>query len=278
MAIIQSLGEFVKELEFLPKKGGSSLYYRGHCNSNYILEPSVFRKVKSQKNEHLMFKEFVKERPEEFINEFSTLEKLVKMQHYGIPTRLLDITKNPLVALYFACVDSNDKVNTLINGEVVVLSIPGKLVKYNDSDTVLILSNLCKLQPKEKLFNTALNRDAFNKEENVGKLLWEIKREKPIFYDIINPKDINSIIPVKVKKNNARIKIQDGLFLLFGEGLNKTKLKIYPEWLISNTNKLFIDKNSKNKIRKQLEEINISKDTLFPELENTAAMIKRLYS
>ncbi|NDZ06777.1 FRG domain-containing protein [Pseudomonas aeruginosa] len=51
-------------------------------------------------NEDKLFKEFIIRNPDEFKGQRSTFEILTKMQHYGLPTRLLDITTNPLVALF----------------------------------------------------------------------------------------------------------------------------------------------------------------------------------
>jgi len=281
MKKIKSLIEFLEILEKYPKKrGSSSLYYRGHNSHEYILQPSLFRRNGHIKNEHIMFKEILKDRPDEFSEDKSTLEKLVKMQHFGLPTRLLDITKNPLVALYFACTLPDGKIASKKDGEVVVLSIDGKRMKYSDSDTVMILSNLCKLKPNEKKFDTNLTLEEFNKTKNVNRLVSEIRREKSIFYNEINPKDINNIVSVKVMKKNERIQVQDGLFLLFGIGNENSKLKIDyndPDWIAKPNERIIVEASAKSKIIRQLEEINISKKTLFPGLESTADVIKRRY-
>jgi len=41
-------------------------------------------------------------------------------QHFGVPTRLLDFTQNPLVALYFACEDTKN-----VDGSIWIVNEPG---------------------------------------------------------------------------------------------------------------------------------------------------------
>lgn len=82
------------------KDKNAALFFRGHSNSNYTLLPSIMRNKKLKENEVNLYNELIIECPEYFGNCHTHLEKLVTMQHYGLPTRLLDITRNPLVALF----------------------------------------------------------------------------------------------------------------------------------------------------------------------------------
>ena len=119
------------------------IYFRGHSNCNFKLIPSIMRERNLYKSEDIISREVLIECPQDFQNEKTILEKLVMMQHYGLPTRLLDITINPLVALYFACV--NDLKNT---GEIIVLK-PNK-IRYFDDDQVISLSCLSFFDNEEK--------------------------------------------------------------------------------------------------------------------------------
>jgi hypothetical protein len=119
------------------KIAGKQLFFRGHAHPNYILLPSVMRTKSWKTNESIMYNELIINCPEDFEKCHTHLEKLVKMQHYGLPTRLLDVTRNPLVALYFACKGQFD-----CYGEIVLISADTQSIKYPQSDTISILASL----------------------------------------------------------------------------------------------------------------------------------------
>lgn len=90
------------ELNFNVDKN-SSVFYRGHSNVKYQLCPSIFRNNEglNLKYEDAYYNEVLSAYCDEFANINNFVDKLSKLQHYNCPTRLLDATYNPLVALFF---------------------------------------------------------------------------------------------------------------------------------------------------------------------------------
>lgn len=161
---IESIEQFVEQISKLELSKNHTRFFRGHSDKKYLLEPSIYRKNKDTgkqeliKSEHLITKDVLTECAEYFSPHDTLFDKLVKMQHYDYPTRLLDISYNALVGLYFAvnnnygkdkktvncqeCNQENIINDDLKNGEVIIFDIPSSQIKYHDSDTVAILSAL----------------------------------------------------------------------------------------------------------------------------------------
>ena len=127
---ISSVSEFVEKIAQLDKKEDTEIFYRGHANRDWELLPSIFRTPNGVEKEHLLFHDMVAHEPQSFSECKSTLDYLVQMQHYGLPTRLLDMTTNPLVALYFACQPADDDVAAVaVSGARAGLSVIGDLYR-----------------------------------------------------------------------------------------------------------------------------------------------------
>lgn len=257
------------------QKEYNMLFFRGHSDANYMLQPSLFRKDSWTRNERSMYNEILINCPTDFDNCHSHLEKLVKMQHYGLPTRLLDITTNPLVALYFACESNTNK-----HGEIVLISKSKDEIKYPQSDTASILASLAAFDTKTKsqFYNLAIDSKISNEDFNkaVTKLLHEIRLEKPAFKAKIKKEDLLASLIIWAIKSNPRIVKQDGAFILCGLGDSLSNLEKFR--LMHNNKKVVIIIKNKQKILKQLSAFSINEATLFPEIDKVSDHIKKTYS
>lgn len=251
---------------------GSNLYFRGHSKISYRLIPSILRTEKLKKNEHLIYQELIIDCPSEFKGFKRHIDYLVKMQHYGLPTRLLDITRNPLVALYFSCCNNYNNI-----GEVIVFSADKEKIKYGNSDTVAMISSLPMFsfdEQSEIMESLYYNVDS----STLNRFIYEVQNEKPGFTNKINCHDLDSCFVVLPPKDNNRMIKQDGAFIICGinsmlekEINDKLRMEI-------NGKKVLFFISEKKKILEELDLLSINESSLFPEIDHVSKYITSKYS
>lgn len=250
-------------------------FFRGvnFCISREENVPSIFRKKYEScfLNEDLIFKDVLANRPEYFLKCKSTFDRLEVMQHYGLPTRLLDVTKNYLVALYFACNGGDG------DGKVFIYSLDKTCLKYREDEIVSVLSNF-SLMPADFCIN--IYGKGYRNSFYYRNLLSKVQEEKPIVKEIAKEYFTDYVVCVMPEWNNARIKAQEGAFLLFGMSggvkYNRASFceKINPHITCSE---ISVSKDDKKQLLLELAEVGINEENLFPELEHCRAKIERQY-
>lgn len=173
--IINDIQSFlILEHNFLNQE--DEIWYRGQANFDRGLDPSFLRLVNnSELAEKMLFDIFVQNSSTLIETPTNPLDWMFIMQHYGIPTRLLDWTENPLVALYFA------------------------VEKYkNEKDGALWLLKPKKLNQPVLGFPTIPMYDNPNVSEHM-----KGQSQYP-----------KTPIAILATRNNSRIQIQEGVFTI----------------------------------------------------------------
>jgi hypothetical protein len=246
-AEIRSVEHFLEEIKRFTGKGDYRVYFRGHTAPVEALVPSIGRKhyylgrsiLFDPRREKNLLRQFRRYAYEHFGRVASEWETLFLARHHGLPTRLLDWTSNPLVALYFAAFYENDEF-------VVPGGNPREgTVKLNLDGTVWAIQRRDDLE------------------------------ELDVFHEARSPLAIPGLKLVFPFNPTPRMTAQAGIFTLHGDpwtDMIQSAGKPFPaeDLDLVKMIKWRVGSAAKTDIVLDLERLSINSRTLFPDLEGLA--------
>lgn len=245
---IKSLSDYIKAVNYISHIFTDHIWFRGHPKCKYKNLPTIYREDTWLKKdycyayEYEVFKNFKRKCK---INKESDYEYLHLMQHYGLPTRLLDWTESSLIALFFAIHDINECQNP----------------------TVWVID------PYD--FNKVLHRDSTI-------YFFYGNKVHEIINSYINPKDDKfeniPVSPIAVLPSfyDERVIAQKSCFVLFGNRKSSLEeLVLVDEYF--NLAKIIIDTRSAFQILIDLNLAGIDYHTVYPDIYGLVQEIKRLW-
>jgi hypothetical protein len=243
---IESLEDFLGEISRFGGRGPAQTYFRGQGEPVKQLMPSIGRRhdyagksvTFTGKEERSLLKRFRRYAYEYFKRVPTEWETLFLARHHGLPTRLLDWTSNPLVALYFAASHENDEFARSARE-----------------------SRERKLEVDGTVWAIATRED--------GREDLDVFAEKP------SPLEVRGIRVVHPVNPSPRVTAQSGVFTLHGDpwaDLVKCAGQKYADedLDLARLKRWTVPSRSKAGIILDLERVAINSRTLFPDLDGLA--------
>ena len=238
LAEINDVASLVKTVKEINSHLKGQIWWRGQSDFTWKLNPSVFRSELNGYDEKSGIRRFMQKAQSRHVSVPSISNKqdwLFLMQHYGLPTRLLDWTESPLIACFFA-IGHNYKDT---DGALYALS-PYKL---NESQTEMSKLLMPYDAPAVEIIDSIFN---------VGK------------------ENVQRIIAIRPGEVDMRLLTQLSVFTLHGHSQLLDEISNSQDFLI----KIKIPMNTKKKLRKQLKQLGIRESNIFPDLDHLAKEIK----
>jgi hypothetical protein len=278
------------------------IWFRGHSDAKWRLTPGILREQnrrvrKVYTEETSMFHHFQLRVSEHRHTYQNTFEWLCLMQHYDMPTRLLDWTESVLVALFFAVEGSR---NAKKDGRLYLLNAR-RLNEHTTHYDRQYKANICtptsvdtasrsQLATSRNLTSWKENMLSLTEKDNkdlekTRKIIEEINEHKARFRSWLA-----SPIAVFPSRLNGRMILQSSMFTLHGGKLFRDKEPILGEDLpepqsLETINEGLrlgdqflgayrIRSSHKGSILKELLTLGVHFGSLFPELDKQAAYVK----
>ena len=229
--------DFLSEVREAERELGSSLepWYRGHSSKLWQLVPSLPREANWEAKERQLFFEFTNTASRLFEKRSNDWETLFDMQHYWIPTRLLDWTTVMGVAIAF-----------ILHGD------------YSDTED----SALFVLDP------VALNRLSGRND------VIAVPEDKSFDYKTIywekRPVQIERPLAIRPSQISDRLRAQKGTFTIFG-----TTAASFENAASTCFRKVNLPSAAKQEAREFLRWANLDEYTIYPDIVGMARHIKR---
>ena len=292
------------------------IIYRGMANKDWKLLPNLGRyEDLSNGQEYNLVHNLLSFRPEEFINLNSNFEILSKMQHYELPTRLLDFTTNPLIALFFACNDLiSDKDARIVchracidisNNEIIDtvcgfhnysiqhdihlddLRIPPlKYIRrlYRQKDSRILVARPMywneRIQRQRAIFMIFPNRlfDQYGLWAYGGRIDYEQHWNNNKNYTSLTHSSISKMFDFYEDDDTRKQSLIEWKEPFRNRFSFRSEIEpIEPNTLKKEFCSVIIDKKKKNNILNELRTLGIDEAFVYPELQYTAKKLKNIY-